>query len=57
MNALAEKMTEFATRYHARADLVAEQRGWDCTIILLASDSGQRVTVRVDTARTSRRRD
>lgn len=47
MSELVEMMSRFAERYHACAELVAEQRDWDCTIVLLAADSGQRVTVRI----------
>ncbi len=51
MSALSDMMSRFAACYHARGDLVAEQRGWHCTIILRAGDSGQNVTVRIDDGR------
>jgi hypothetical protein len=47
MTRLVAATTRFAARYQARADLVAEQRGWDCVIALIAADSGEGATVRV----------
>jgi hypothetical protein len=47
MSILADTMTRFAEHYHARRDLVAEQRGWDCVVVLAATDATERVTVRV----------
>jgi hypothetical protein len=47
VSTLADAAAAFVARYHARPALVAEQRGWDCTIALLATDTGERVTVRV----------
>jgi hypothetical protein len=51
MSVLAEMTTRFADRYHTHADLVAEQSDWHCTVVLLAADSGQRVTVRIENGR------
>jgi hypothetical protein len=47
MNILADNMARFAEHYHARSALVAEQRGWDCVVVLTATDAAERVTVRV----------
>src|SRR5437660_11259823 len=51
MNILADTMARFADHYHARRDLVAEQRGWDCVVVLAATDAGERVTVRIEDGR------
>lgn len=48
MSVLAEAMRQFVDCYNARPGLVAEQRGWNCAIVLAATDSGQRVGVRVE---------
>jgi putative sterol carrier protein len=51
MSELAALMNRFVECYHARSELVAEQCGWDCTIILLATDSREHVAVRVEDGR------
>jgi hypothetical protein len=48
---LLESLMGFAVEYHARPELVAEQRGWSRTISLLAEDSGEAAGVRVDDGR------
>src|SRR5262245_19731461 len=53
MNLLADATTAFVAHYHARPDLMDEQHGWDCTIALLAADSGECVTVRVRDGRVA----
>jgi hypothetical protein len=47
MSVLADAAAHFADHYHARRDLVAEQRGWDCVVLLEATDADERVAVRV----------
>jgi hypothetical protein len=51
MSILADTMAQFAAHYHARRDLVAEQHGWDCVVVLAATDAAERVTVRVEDGR------
>ena len=48
---LLQSLMEFCDSYHARPELVAEQRGWTRTIALVAEDSGEAVGVRVDNGR------
>ena len=48
---LLQSIMGFADEYHARPELVAEQRGWTRTIALVAQDSGEAVGVRVDDGR------
>jgi putative sterol carrier protein len=45
---LLQSLMGFAVEYHARPELVAEQRGWSRTISLQAHDSGEEVGARVD---------
>lgn len=47
MSTLASALSQFVSRYLADARLVAEQRGWNCTITLQATDSGEVVSVRI----------
>src|SRR5262245_17873262 len=47
MSRLHDALAFFMARYHERPNLVAEQRGWDRTIRLIASDSGASLMVRV----------
>ena len=47
MSSLIAALTRFAEQYHARPELVAEQRGWDCIVVLAATDADDRLTVRV----------
>src|SRR2546426_12758545 len=51
MNGLARSATHFADVYNANEKLVREQQGWTRAIVLLASDSGEAVTIRVDDGR------
>jgi hypothetical protein len=48
---LLESLMGFAVEYHARPELVKEQRGWSRTIALVAGDSGEQVGARVDDGR------
>lgn len=43
---LAAAAAYFISVYNARPDLIAEQRGWDRAIALVASDSGESVAIR-----------
>src|SRR5260370_37082601 len=45
---LLQSLMGFAVEYHARPELVAEQRGWSRTIALVAEDSGEAVGAGVD---------
>src|SRR5262245_43503948 len=47
MTSLSASLSYFAAAYNARADLVAEQRGWSRTISLEAADTGETAAVRV----------
>jgi len=53
MTALVEATKRFVARYHTQTGLVAEQRGWNCMIVLVAADSEQRVTVRLEDGRVA----
>lgn len=53
MSALAAAAERFVAVYHAHPRLVEEQRGWSCTIALVAADDGDAVTVRVDDGRVT----
>jgi len=57
MSLLADTMNRFARHYHAHGALVAEQRGWDCVVVLAATDTAERVTVRVADGRIAAVRD
>jgi len=48
VNPLVNAMSRFARAYNRRPDLMAEQRGWICTIALVASDSSASVAVRLE---------
>jgi hypothetical protein len=48
---LLQSLMGFAVEYHARAELVAEQRGWSRTIALAADDTGETAGARVDDGR------
>jgi putative sterol carrier protein len=43
MSTLRTALSAFIERYHDNATLVAEQAGWNCRILLVASDSGETV--------------
>ena len=43
---LAAAAASFLAIYNARADLIAEHRGWNRTIALVASDTGESVAIR-----------
>jgi len=43
---LSVAAAHFIEIYNARADLVAEQRGWSCAISLVAADTGESVALR-----------
>jgi hypothetical protein len=45
---LASALGRFVAAYHARPDLVGEQRGWTRTIRLVASDSGESLLLRIE---------
>jgi hypothetical protein len=47
MSSLLDALARFAEKYHARPELVAEQRGWDCVVVLAATDAAERLTVHV----------
>jgi hypothetical protein len=51
MSGLLQSLERFMEAYHARHDLVAEQRGWSPTIALVASDTGAAARARVDDGR------
>ena len=54
MNQLAKSMRRFAAVYHAHTELVEEQRDWNPTIVLVAADSGEVVTVEMRQGRIVR---
>lgn len=54
MSQLAESMRRFAEVYHAHPELVEEQRDWNPTIVLVAADSGETVTVQMRQGRVVR---
>lgn len=51
---LLESARSFVEAYHARPELVAEQRGWRCTIAMVAQGADQAVTVYLDDGRVTR---
>ena len=51
MNELQHALRGFVAAYHARSELVAEQRDWDCAIRLLAEDSGATLDLRIRAGR------
>jgi hypothetical protein len=51
---LGRALASFVDAYHARPELVAEQRGWSPVIVLAANDAGARVVVALDDGRVAR---
>jgi hypothetical protein len=51
MSPLAQSLSRFAAAYHARPELVAEQRGWSPTIALVAADTGAAARARLEDGR------
>ena len=51
MSSLSAALARFVVQYHARTELVAEQRGWDCVVVLAATDTDDRLTVCVEDGR------
>jgi hypothetical protein len=53
MNALTAATVRFTEAYASRPDLAAQQRGWNVSILLVASDSGEAVNVRIHDGRVT----
>jgi hypothetical protein len=53
MTPLVLSVARFADAYHAKVGLADSQRGWTCTLALVASDAVDRVFVRIDDGRIS----
>jgi putative sterol carrier protein len=51
MSELSQAVASFAAAYHARPELLDEQRGWTRTVLLVASDCGEQIAVRIEDGR------
>ncbi len=48
---LATAATGFISAYHARADLVADHQDWSLMIVIVATDSGETLSLQVEQGR------
>lgn len=57
MTILSQALSNFIDVYHAQNTLVAEQHGWDCMITLVATDTGETITLQIKQGRVINRFD
>lgn len=54
MTPLPEALEKFVKAYHGNQNLVNEQAGWDCAIVLVASDSKESVALQIENGRVDK---